>query len=325
MKRTFLITCLAMFVVNFACAQKNQRYEGDMRLPIDLHEFSDFLEGFTKLGKGSYEYYENGDGDRVKHGKFVVSFDRGNFKREFSGSYKDGKKDGVWIIRDIISGKTNYAKHCELSITFKDDVFNGPCKFIKNAAGGNKYTITCTFEKGRMIGDFQLEHINSWVDENIINSVNGVIGADGLPEGIWTISQKGGIEITQKRLYMYGGLVAVQEQDFSTGDRYMVYSAFSNLQKLPNATDVTISTKKDGCISFQEQTACKHGFELTDHCFYVNSSDIEEMLKKSKHPAFGKMWITELIDLFPGSMWIDEESVFGAQRDNWAYYYSISD
>ena len=324
MKKAFFIVCFAMLVSNIASAQKVQRYEGEMRLPADLHEFSGFFEGgFDKTGAGSYEYYENEEGDRVKHGKFTASFKRSRFKREISGTYKDGLKNGEWIIRDIITERTNYTKHCEMSITFKDNVLNGPCRYIKNDSP-NKYTISCIFENGRLAGNFSMEHIDKWGKDGVINYINGTIGTNGLPEGIWTIKQKGGIEITQKRLYLYGGLVAAEEQDFSTGDKYMVYCAFPNQKKMPVAAEITSTTDGDKeCIMYQGQTACKKGFELTDHCFYSDRYDIEEMFKESKHPAFGDLWITQLIDLFPNSMWTDDESVFGAQRDSWAFYYSF--
>lgn len=324
MKRTLFIVCFAMIIANIANAQKIQRYEGEMRLPSDLKEFESLIEGFNKVGAGSYEYYENEDGDRIKHGKFVVSFDKKNFKREFSGTYKDGQKQGEWVIRDIISAKTNYAKHCEMTITYLNDVFNGPCRFVKNASN-NKFTITCTFENGRLAGNFAMEHVDKW-REGVTNYVNGAIGANGLPDGIWTIKQKGGIEVTQKRLYLFGGLVAAEEQDFSTGDKYMVYCAFPGQKKIPAVSEITTTTiEGEECIIFHEQTACKHGFGLTDNCFYPNRDEIKEIFEKSKHPALGDMWITELIDLFPNSMWTDEESVFGEQRDNWTYYYSASE
>lgn len=47
-----------------------------MRLASDLKEFESLIDGFNKVGAGSYEYYENEDGDRIKHGKFVVSFEK---------------------------------------------------------------------------------------------------------------------------------------------------------------------------------------------------------------------------------------------------------
>lgn len=319
MRKIFFIVCVAIFFANSASSQTIQRYEGNMRLPEDLHEFAGFMEGFDQIGTGSYEYYENEDETRVKHGKFLVRFEKSRFKREITGSYKDGKKEGEWIIRDIITEKTNYAKHCEMSITYKDDVFHGPCKFVKNVVN-NKFTITCTFDNGRLAGDFSMEHMDKW-EEGITKYVNGTIGTSGLPEGIWTIKQKGGIEITQKRLYLYGGLIAVEEQDLSTGDKYIVFCAFPNQKKLPITEEIIVITGDKDCISYQNQTACKRGFELTDHCFYPDQSDIKRMFGKSKLPTLGDMWITELIDLFPNSMWTDEQSVLGTQRDSWTFFY----
>ena len=319
MKKKLFIACFAIFFANSVSSQIIHHYEGNIKLPEDLHEFGGFIDGFNPIGKGSYEYYENEDETRVKHGKFLVSFEKYSFKREITGSYKDGKKNGVWVIRDIITEKTNYAKHCEMSITFEDDIFHGPCKYVKNVAN-NKFIIICSFEKGRLAGDLTIEHVDKW-KKGITNYINGTIGTSGLPEGIWNIKQKGGIEITQKRLYLYGGLIAAEEQDFSTGDKYMVFCAFPNQKKLPITKEITIIAGDKGCISYQNQIACKQGFELTDHCFYPDRSDIERLLEKSKLPTFGNMWITELIDLFPSSMWTDEQSALGTQRDSWAFFY----
>lgn len=321
MKRFFLISILAMLLANNAWAQKSQRYEGDMRLPADLHEFSKFMEGFNQIGKATYDYYENEDEDRIKNGKFTLIFDgHTNVQREITGTFKDGKKEGSWIIHDIINGPTNYSKHYDINISMKDDVYNGPCKFVYQAVN-NTYTINCTFENGVLVGDFSLEHTDSH-QKGVTNTVNGKIGSNGTPEGIWIIKRKGGIEATQKRLYLYGGLVAAEEQDLSTGDKYLLYCAFPNQKKIPDATEITSSTEDDKeYISYQGLTAHKDGFTLTDHLFYVDSRDIENMFKKSVIPNWGSLWVTELIDLFPNSMWVDDDSAFGTQRDNWAYYY----
>ena len=101
----------------------------------------------------------------------------------------------------------------------------------------------------------------------------------------------------------------------------MVYCAFPNQKKMPAATEITtMAIGGKECILFQEQTACKDS--IVDPSFY-NAEDIEIIFKKTKHSALGNIWITELIDLFPNSMWTDEKSVFGEQRDNWTFYYSV--
>lgn len=280
-------------------AQTIKKYDGPMNIPPELHQLYSFCPRSTNKTIGSYTYYENADEERIKHGDFKIVFCSPNFNREVRGKYQDGKKTGVWTVKDIlIAVKTNYAKHLELTFNFKNDFLDGPLTGIIHN-GLQKYTVKCSFSNGRIIGPYHLTFEDSCY-EDVSYDVDGVFDENGLPSGIWTFKQKGGVEITQKRLYMNGAVVYIQEYDASSGVKRLPFCAFSKVTKAPAASEITseIIDGKD-CIKYQDLVACRDSIELTSHGYYPN----KKIMGRCRQSTVGEFWITELLELFPESMW----------------------
>lgn len=154
--------------------------------------------------------------------------------------------------------------------------------------------------------------MNDRFNEDISWEVEGQIDEAGLPSGIWVFRQKGGIEIVQKRLYLNGALVYVQEKDLSSGDRTLPYCAFSELKKAPSAEEI-VSWSVDGIDTISCQGFTAHRVE------YDIYSD-KHVLGKCKLPMIGKLWSTELLEMLPESMWRYAASfyeIFGPPDDIW--------
>lgn len=298
MKRFLALMLLFVLGTSMTSAQSTKKYDGPMKLPWDLYMFMRFDPRSFETN-GSYSYYENADEDRIKHGDFLFTYTAKNFNREMRGHYTDGKKTGAWTIKDIKTAtKTNYAKHMDVAFAFKDDYLDGPFKGTFHN-GHEEYVISFTFKKGRIVDPFHIKVTDDW-EEGLSWEIDGSVDENGLPTGIWVLKQKGGIEITQKRLYMKGALVYIQEQDASSGSKTLPYCAFSGLKKAPAAEEISfVSVDGDECISYQGQTAHPAKISMTGHGFYPN----KDILEKCKLPKIGKLWTAEVIELLPESMW----------------------
>ena len=99
MKQTMIFTVLMMLAVQVSVGQTLKTYSG-------LYED----------GKATYTYYEDENGERVKHGKFTYNkTDKGlgvgggmavSYATTISasGNYKNGMKDGKWICKFFLCG-----------------------------------------------------------------------------------------------------------------------------------------------------------------------------------------------------------------------------
>ena len=258
MKRIGLFVCFAIIMANIVSAQAVKKYEGEMRYPSDLKLLSQFFgtDIYNARLIGSYYYYENQDGERVKHGVYQFYFKDGLDYVVLRGQYLDGQKTGEWIIKDSIMAKERIKKieKNNLKITYENDDINGPCQYAKYAKA-TFTNIKCNFNNRVIVGDVVVQ---SYRDTTRIREYKGFVSDDGLLHGIWTIRDKGGLEMLQKRMYYKGGLVSIEESDFSTGDKYMCYCAFNGMTKTPNMEDIkdTIVNGLD-CIIWNGQIAVK--------------------------------------------------------------------
>ena len=333
MKRFFNIVLFIALCASTLFAQTSKKYDGPMRIPSDLYLLKDFDPRSNEI-RGTYSYYENEEEDRIKHGDFKIVFVADNFNREVKGRYEHGKKTGTWTVKDIVTGvKTNYLKHMELSFNFKDDFLDGPLTgVIHNRT--TAYTVNCSFSKGRMTGKYHLDIADEW-EKGITYEVNGTFGDDGMPTGIWILKQKGGIEVTQKRLYLNGALVYIQEQDFSTGAKTLPFCAFSGVTKAPAAEEITVSTSEEGSyLTYQNIVAPLRVVQIG---FYGDAST-KGVMKKCTLPIYGQMWVSDLVQILPESMWRYAKTYydildmpddiwtgpqpFAAQRMEWKGYYA---
>lgn len=309
MKRIVLFVCIAIMMANIVSAQNLKKYEGEIRYPSDLKVLSDFMGDYmdSKTLFGSYDYYENSDGERIKHGNFQLIYKNGNGVncRVLRGEYSNGLRSGQWIIKDSIARKEYIKVHRlgTLKITYKNDIINGPCEYHNMYLKGSfSYsTIKCNFNNGIIVGEVTVRHCKE-SDTTKVREYKGPVSNDGLLHGLWTITDKGGLEMLQKRLYYKGGLVCVEESDFSTGEKYMCYSAFEGMTKTPNINEIK-DTIVNGlnCIMWNDKIAAK----TSDYANY-NS----------------KMTNTMMGDVVFKSFQYSLYSTLENQRQSWGYKYS---
>lgn len=306
MRKLLILVCFAS-LANIIIAQNIKRYEGEMKLPSDLNQFKGILHQkydkdypYPIGGTGYYDYYEDSDGTRIKHGKFFLE-SGGNYgihgPNVISGTYSHGKKVGQWTFEPPKDKDKGYIKHLysSLKITFKDDIFCGPCEFIEDR-DDYKVNILCNFNNGIITGKASVVHK---YEASITKECHGDINEEGLLHGIWNFSSKGGIEITQKRLYYKGALVYAEEFDFSTGEKTICYTAYDNLNEIPDLEKIKDTILNGG----------QYGIVYCDQ-FAIKTTNTTNISFKSK------------IDCSPYFIWTFPESMTKSeplknQCDNW--------
>ena len=306
--------CCALLFANMAVAQKTVRYEGAMPVPKDLAQMRQFLPWFSDdKGEGYYDYYENADGDRVKHGQFM-------FIHKYSvsvwqvlyGQYKDGKKTGVWVVKDSIVTKQRIKKYelYNVHATYANDSLNGSfvCKKYKS---GRKYTLECSFKNGRMIGEVS---ITLEPTDGKTSTLKGKMDETGLPTGIWTNTDKIGIEVIQKRLYKQGVCVYVEEKNQATGERYMTYSVFDDVTKMSAAEAMTVG---EGGLEYNGQIAKKKAKVNSEDGWSNISYTTQGANSSSAKYEIG----TLLYDIIPSNNWLGDNDVLGEQVQKWNWHY----
>lgn len=250
MKRICLFVCFAVMMVNIVSAQNLKKYEGSMKLTEDILSlgklFYDGLESSAGAWDeyiGSYQYYENNDGSRIKHGLYKIKIKPYLFLGahiEISGKYIDGKKDGKWTINH---GRDNKIYE-NLIITFKDDELNGRFEYVDNFYYDNILTtetkIVGTIKDSIIQGDMliterRLKKSTNWPETQ---KIQGTIGSDGLPQGIWTLTITGDVDMKQRRFYRNGIVVAIDEYDNSTGERNLIYTPLDNIKTIEVVNDI---------------------------------------------------------------------------------------
>ena len=298
MRRIFIIICLTV-LTGITTAQSVKRYTGKMMLPSDLDQLKDVVNRHNVGGDGYYDYYEDADENRVKHGEFYLKANGYDIK----GSYSHGKKEGLWTITH--PDEKGYIKtyYNNMKITYRNDVLCGPCEYITRPTQGLPATVTisCNFNNGILTGDASVSYKYDY--NSITSECRGKIDQNGLLHGIWVISDKGGIEVVQKRLYYKGALVFMEEQDYSTGEKTVCFTAFENLKKSPDLGQIrdTIIYKAD-CI------------------VYNNSVAIKAPLSNFNFPSHVRSGVFDIIGKLPRSM--EYSDLISQQRENWRYAYS---
>lgn len=309
MIKLLVLVCFAS-LANIMIGQNIKRFEGVMKLPSDLDQLKGVItetwpgnmRGVT--GEGYYDYYENDDEERVKHGKFYLNLPSPSYK--ITGNYKHGKKDGLWTFETNSDNTIKYSRTISLKITYKDDVLEGPCVLV-SAPDVVSYislcTITCSFKNGIITGEASLSNKATFFlsDGEVTSNCRGFINNEGMLDGTWTIHDKGGIERSQKRIFYKGALIYVEENDFSTGEKTICYSAFDKLKKAPNVENIkdTVIYGKKGIV-YNGQIALRT--KLHDYTSNVFS-----------YPQL-------IIYAFPESFRTSD--LISQQRESWNYAYS---
>ena len=201
MKQTMIFTVLMMLATQVSVGQTLKTYSG-------LYED----------GKATYTYYEDENGERVKHGKFTYSkTDKGlgvgggmavSYATTISasGNYKNGMKDGKWIYKNKTAGG---------SITFAD--FSAVINYVDGRMEGtlNNAGVIFQMKNNRIIG--QVKKVKKTQNENW--TMIGQFDEEGFPDGIWTKNYKsyGNLYVDIEK-YVHGLLVAKQTKNESTGE-----------------------------------------------------------------------------------------------------------
>ena len=254
MKRYGLFLCLAIMMANIVSAQALKKYEGGMKPTPDIIALGKIFDYYFDDCMGSYQYYENDEGGRIKHGTYKISrknvFDN---IIEISGEYNNGEKSGKWTINNyseysMLGIKTKLLNR-SLIVNYKNDELNGVFEYIDYDYDNNKYELSRktdikgTLENGIICGKLTItdqrlkkENVNFNCPET--QKFQGTIDADGLPTGIWTLSNTGVVNMNQRRLYRKGVLVAADEYDDSTGEINMIFASMDNIKKMPNMDEI---------------------------------------------------------------------------------------
>jgi len=310
--RLFTFIFASMFSI-FAIAQEMKQYDGEMNLPKDLYHLQGFMgygrfsfndENHQMKGTGKYSYYVNADDDRVKHGPFKFIFKYGyGCNIEISGTYSHGKKDGSWTVKEVITNKdVKRVEQQNLTITYSNNLPNGAFKLIKSEGNG-KYTITCNLVNGLVIGDVS----NRFIRDNIDRELSGKVGEDGLPMGIWTVTDRGSIKVVQKRYYMNGALIYIDERDDSNGEKKVLFSTFPDMKP----ADIDSIKNENPNISFNGVVAQKE------------KNDGIEFKSVIAFP-FGRHMAWYFFYEFPESFMVDyNDRALNKQKDSWRYLYKV--
>jgi len=232
MKKIFFIAIVFIVSTVAVFAQKTLKtYSGEMTKPTDI--LGKLIKYGNKTGSGTYVYYELPDGQRVKHGKFEFNY-RYNDYYTVSGTYIDGKKEGVWTF--IERGSSTKKIIDNASITYKDDKPNG--SFTCNVYGFlDAINCTGTMKNGHYKGQITIKTPHSE------GTIKGNFNDDGWAHGEWIIERKKGVPIRQKREYFEGLLLKVINFDLSNGDMTVLYelpqSEIDEIKNTFNHTDTT--------------------------------------------------------------------------------------
>lgn len=232
MKKIFFIAIvfIASSVVIFA--QKTLKtYSGEMTKPTDI--LGKLIKYGNKTGSGTYEYYELPDGQRVKHGKFEFNY-RYNDYYTVSGTYIDGKKEGVWTF--IERGSSSKKIIDNATITYKNDKPNGvfTCEVY-----GFADAIFCS---GTMKDGYYIEKI-SLKTPHSDGTIEGYFNNMGWAHGKWIIKRNKGVPIRQEREYYEGLLLKVTDYDLSNGESIVKFEySQAEIEEIKNTFNLTDST-----------------------------------------------------------------------------------
>lgn len=224
----FIVSTVAVF------AQKTLKtYSGEMTKPTDI--LGKLIKYGDKTGSGTYVYYELPDGQRVKHGKFEFNYSYNDYYT-VSGTYIDGKKEGVWTF--IERGSSTKKIIDNASITYKDDKPNG--SFTCNVYGFlDAINCTGTMKNGHYKGQITIKTPHSE------GTIKGNFNDDGWAHGEWIIERKKGVPIRQKIEYFEGLLLKVINFDLSNGDMTVLYELpQAEIEEIKNTFNPTDSTFK---------------------------------------------------------------------------------
>ena len=185
MKRIYVFAMALCCMAQWASSQELKQYSGR------------YLQG-----EAEYGYYENADGQRIKHGKYryqaEIGYGGSEEKVIADGTFKNDKKEGEWTFQ-IASNKEQVV----IKARYADGVLNGLFQVQK----GGRVVWNCEMKNGRITGDFQRNFYGK--------KLSGSFDAEGYPVREWKCLKQDskGIEI-----YQEGVLLKGEETDETTGN-----------------------------------------------------------------------------------------------------------
>lgn len=225
------ITAIALLMCLNAFGQTNiKTYSGEMKTPQDI---LGKLIGSVGQGQTTYSYYELEDGTRVKHGKFQFKY-RYNSPYSVVGQYKDGKKEGTWIMTEYGYDQKERDK---FTVTYRNDKLNGVYNGVLFHLHGQ---MKCSGEMkdNHYIGAVKIETPHSG------GIIIGTFNEDGWAHGVWRVERKKGVPLTQEREYYEGFLLKVIETDLASGEKAILFEMpvdkAADIKKTLNTIDSTI-------------------------------------------------------------------------------------
>ena len=214
-KQLLTLTFLSFFFVS-SHALEIKTYSGQMSMAESIFR----LYSVDLDGTGSYEYYLDQSGKRIKHGKYSFANSSEQFAKQWEyrgyftveGEYSHGQKNGRWRI--------NWDSRKYL-IDFKDDKFNGD--FIVSSRFEPSYKVVCHFHDNYFTGSYYAE--GKWI-------IKGQFDNNGFVDGIWSVVPKGDRPDSYYFEFSNGGYVSSYGYDDSTGERFELKSDFGGSQMI---------------------------------------------------------------------------------------------
>ena len=313
-KAAALFLVASVFVCNTTNAQNIKTYSGEMKVPLDLKSIcSPWHFDYSSIKVvGEYRYYENEDEDRIWHGKFTLASNRIGYKDQvLTGNYTHGKKNGKFVIGEV---ENNKPTGIGMVINYKMGVLDGVYTYVDNSSFFTDYD-SGSFKNGLIIGKIiYRKSVNPFshalTGSKIESVMEGVVGANGRPEGVWTITTTGEIPMAQKRYFHNGRLICIEERDKSTGERYLCYCVFDGLTKAPDMSLIrdTIVEGKE-VVVYNGQSAML----VKDNLDNYNSKMEKNMLGHYCVSAAIPEHLTAL------------DSTVRKQAESWEYTYSLNE
>ena len=173
--------------------------------------------GLYEDGKATYTYYEDENGERVKHGKYT--YNRRDViigTYDVTGNYKNNRKDGKWTYK--VTGNGNNVKITRtLAIDYANGAMEGNINYTSTTNNGNVYTERYQMSHNRVIGTInEKDKVATSLPEAY--ALTGQFDSEGFPDGVWTQNyEKDGSHFIDTEKYVHGVLVAKQTKNESTG------------------------------------------------------------------------------------------------------------
>lgn len=241
----------------------------------------EYENGQVIKGRAKFSYYEDSKTmEYVKHGSFlytrILKGDYGNYVENFSGNYKNGKKDGLWTYiiteKDYPTQTGYYTGTIKLTSNFSKGIPNGLWVYSCQLSYRNKTyggwtvaknekpeNVTATFKNGVLVGKISFLNNPSYQE---YNSITGQLTDNGFLTGKLFLRSSTGYEETMELKNGIMGNWVVREiktgkiSDKSIDDPEMVkIKEDFALGKLKNvdleALNITIDTINAGKIGDQ--------------------------------------------------------------------------